>query len=320
MKRYSHSPVEETGSLPWKLLSEMMVRSFEIFGEKKDYLDSINVFPVPDGDTGINMYLTLRAIVERINNLEKHQKDDVCEAISQGAFMGAKGNSGTILSQFLRGWVRSLLKYGEITPETFAKALDEGRKKAYDAVMDPKEGTMLTVFRLVAAHALKNCSLPWSSFIHEIFEVSQEATLKTREMMDVLKEGEVVDSGALGIVYIFQGWAITIEEHVTNSIATEDIISGLEGLESHVDLQNVEEGTEHRYCTEALIKTTYPIEELRTEFHRRGSFFMISSEGDMAKMHIHTNQPHEVIRDFKEKGSIQFVKIDDMVSQAKFFR
>ncbi len=306
--------------MPWEIIPKMMKKSIEIFEEKKDYLDSINVFPVPDGDTGINMYLTLKEIVKRVNEIDKDDKEGITEAISQGAFIGAKGNSGTILSQFLRGWIHELNTSEHITPESFAKALEAGKKKAYRAMMDPKEGTMLTVFRFIADHAQKLHSVSWSTFIHEIFEVSQEATLKTREMMDVLQDGGVVDSGALGVVYVLQGWALTIEEHVSKVMVQEEIISGLEGLKSHIDLEEVETSTDNRYCTEALIKTSSPIDKLRQDFSERGSYFMLTSEGELAKLHIHTDKPHEIIRDFGKNGRLHFVKIDDMISQAHYFR
>lgn len=298
----------------------MMQKSLEIFDRKKDYLDSINVFPVPDGDTGINMYLTLKTIVEKLKGEPKEDVEGICEAISQGAFMGAKGNSGTILSQFIRGWINSLKKSGEITQRSFADALDAGKRKAYSAVMNPKEGTMLTVFRMVSEHANEISDKPWLDFIHEIFEVSQEATLKTREMMDVLSEGGVVDSGALGVVYILQGWAATIEEHVSSETVNEEIISGLEGLETHVDLDQVDEETGHRYCTEALIKSQTSVNELKDQFADQGTYFMLTESGGLVKLHIHTDSPIAVIRNFASYGTIEHVKVDDMISQAHYFR
>ncbi len=300
-----------------KILKDMMYLSFKIIEEKKDYLDSINVFPVPDGDTGINMYLTLKSVCNQLDKVKLVNKNTVCQAIIDGSFIGAKGNSGTILSQYLNGFANSLKNSREITPISFAEALKKGTEKAYDSVFNPKEGTMLTAFKKVSEKAQVVLDLPWSEFMHELFKTAQQATLETREMLEALKKGGVVDSGAMGFVYIFQGWTVTIEEAVNHNQHEETLISGLEGLKSHIDLQEVTNDTKFRYCTEALIEISQDFNNnVKDHFKAFGEYLMITRDNSLLKLHIHTDEPSKVLNEFANFGRVKSIKVDDMVSQA----
>ncbi len=304
------------------VLKKMMAASYLLLKEKQDYLDSINVFPVPDGDTGINMLLTMKTIVDEMEKVPQNGRlEDYCSAISKGAFKGAKGNSGTILSQFLIGFVNELKAQTKIDQFTFANALTKGSKKAYSAVEHPKEGTMLTIFRAMSETATKiiqtNPSSDWKVFVQEIFNNAQKTTLETIDMMKELKEGGVVDSGALGVVYMFQGWAMVIEEE---SGFTDGLVvsKDLEGLHSQVDTSKVEADLVFRYCTEALVKGAKISEnEARKIFSEFGDFLLIMQEADMIKIHVHTDRPVQTIQEAERFGAVDAIKIDDMLSQSQ---
>ncbi len=193
------------------LLRNMMVLSEKYIEAEKENINDINVFPIPDGDTGSNMYYTIQAIVKEVNNMvESNGNNEIFQAISKGSFVGAKGNSGVIYSQFLIGVVEYLEKIQIITPSTFAKALGEGTEFAYDAVLNPTEGTILTVMKRTSDKAievtLEQKDIDWIEFIDLLVEESKQCLEETTEMLEILKEANVVDAGAKGFVHILESW------------------------------------------------------------------------------------------------------------------
>ncbi|MHA1551467.1 MAG: DAK2 domain-containing protein [Candidatus Heimdallarchaeaceae archaeon] len=193
------------------LLKNMMVLSEQYIEAEKENINDINVFPIPDGDTGSNMYYTIQAIVKEVNNMvESNGNNAIFQAISKGSFVGAKGNSGVIYSQFLIGVVEYLEKMQIITPLTFAKALEEGTEFAYDAVLNPTEGTILTVMKRTSDKAievtLEQQDIDWIEFIDLLVEESKQCLEETTEMLEILKEANVVDAGAKGFVHILESW------------------------------------------------------------------------------------------------------------------
>ncbi|MHA1591075.1 MAG: DAK2 domain-containing protein [Candidatus Heimdallarchaeaceae archaeon] len=193
------------------LLKNMMVLSEQYIEAEKENINDINVFPIPDGDTGSNMYYTIQAIVKEVNNMvESNGNNAIFQAISKGSFVGAKGNSGVIYSQFLIGVVEYLEKMQIITPLTFAKALEEGTEFAYDAVLNPTEGTILTVMKRTSDKAIEvtieQQDIDWLEFIDLLVEESKQCLEETTEMLEILKEANVVDAGAKGFVHILESW------------------------------------------------------------------------------------------------------------------
>ncbi len=193
------------------LLKNMMELSEKYIEAEKENINDINVFPIPDGDTGSNMYYTIQAIVKEVKNMsDGNGNEGIFQAISKGSFVGAKGNSGVIYSQFLIGVVEYLEKIKTITPLTFAKALEEGTEFAYDAVLNPTEGTILTVMKRTSDKAIEitseNKDIDWIEFIDLLVEESKQCLEKTKEMLEILKEANVVDAGAKGFVHILESW------------------------------------------------------------------------------------------------------------------
>jgi len=202
--------ISKRQSLQPKYLKEFMKKSEEKINQERENINAINVFPIPDGDTGSNMFYTIKAIVNEVNSASDSDAEAIFQAISKGAFVGAKGNSGVIYSQFLIGIVEYLEDKEVITPELFAEALAEGTEFAYDAVLNPTEGTILTVMKRVTDVAKevteKNPEIDWLEFMNILVETGKKCLEETKEMLDVLKENDVVDAGAKGFVHILESW------------------------------------------------------------------------------------------------------------------
>jgi len=198
------------------LFKDMMLKSEQYISDEKENINAINVFPIPDGDTGSNMFFTLQAIVNEVKLVEDGNGDSIFQAISKGSFIGAKGNSGVIYSQFLIGVVEYLEKAGLVTPTTFTEALKDGTQFAYESVLNPTEGTILTVMKSVTEKAIElieqNPEINWIEFIDALVKEGNESLEQTMEMLDVLKEAGVVDAGAKGFVHILESWRDIIKE------------------------------------------------------------------------------------------------------------
>ena len=192
------------------LFKDMMLKSEKCIADEKENINAINVFPIPDGDTGSNMFFTLQAIVNEVKLVDDGNGDSIFQAISKGSFIGAKGNSGVIYSQFLIGVVEYLEKVGLVTPSTFTEALKDGTQFAYESVLNPTEGTILTVMKSVTEKAIElikqNSEIDWIEFIDALVKEGNESLEQTKEMLDVLKEANVVDAGAKGFVHILESW------------------------------------------------------------------------------------------------------------------
>ena len=185
----------------------------KVFNEmKKEYLNDLNVFPVPDGDTGLNMTITMSKVVEELEKADDLSIKNAAKAIAKGAFVGAKGNSGVILSQFFVGFAKSIEDKDSITTEIFANALVSGSERAYKAVTNPKEGTILTVVKETADEALLKATegLSWKEVVEACYNRAQKATADTPNLLKDLKDAGVIDAGALGFVYLIQGWLFVI--------------------------------------------------------------------------------------------------------------
>lgn len=309
-------------------LRKMMLGGSALLEENKSYVDSLNVFPVPDGDTGTNMSLTMKSVANEINNCSNNNIDALCDAFSKGALKGARGNSGVILSQILKGLGSSLKNENEITTKAFAKALNVGAEIAYKAVTKPKEGTILTVIRTMAEQSTKIAKKTndVEVFLKNVIDAGEEILQKTPEMLPVLKKAGVVDSGGRGLIIIFTGFYKVLIGDETININYEEL-----DQKSSVDLQldfgdnraiieNLGE-IQFAYCTEYMIiemkkKTTEAdIDKLREKLCEIGDSVICVGDLSLVKVHVHTNEPNKALGYALELGELTKLKIENMLEQ-----
>ncbi|KUJ90716.1 MAG: Dak phosphatase [Thermoanaerobacter thermocopriae] len=295
--------------LDGKTLKNMMIASSNYLFNNKGEVDKLNVFPVPDGDTGSNMAYTMQYAAKELEKSQDTIKD-VLDAISKGTLMGAKGNSGVILSQIFRGFSKRLGDTKKITPCDFAEGLKAGVEVAYKAVMRPVEGTILTVCRETAEEAEKICKQieNFEEFFTKIIEAAEKSLQNTPNLLPVLKEAGVVDSGGMGFVYVLKGM---FEGFKGNKIEPIEVLEGI------VTNKQVVEDLRFLYCTEILVKTkkSYAEAILKEKFGRFGDSLVLVSEEDILKVHVHTNNPGLVLEEGLKIGELIKVKIDNMKIQ-----
>ncbi|MDI6618044.1 MAG: DAK2 domain-containing protein [Clostridiales bacterium] len=272
----------------------------------KDYINSLNVFPVPDGDTGSNMLATLeRAIAEVRKCGDDQSVSALAEAAAFGSLMGARGNSGVILSQLFRGFADGCKGKVELGIKDLAYAIDSAVKKAYRAVNKPVEGTMLTVAREIAYRS-KNLSTETDldSFLNEILKAAKEASAKTPTMLKILRDAGVVDAGGEGLAAMIKG--------MLDSANIEGVEVG--GTPARPEYYN--EDLKYTYCTELIINSSEDkVAYLKGRLSRLGDSMIVAGSGDIIKVHIHTNEPGKVIDISKGLGELYDIKIDNMRRQ-----
>ena len=310
------------------LFRKMINGSAKVLEENKKLVDSLNVFPVPDGDTGTNMSLTYNSAMKELNNCLENTFVAISESLAKGALRGARGNSGVILSQILKG-ISNVISTCEsdITTKVFAKALAEGASVAYKAVTKPKEGTILTVIRTIADSAQKCCKK--ISNFEEFFEIilqDGEAILQqTPEMLPVLKKAGVVDAGGRGLLIIFTGMHRVLLGDEAVDVNIEEMINTVESNEPksndfYINLENLAE-IEFAYCTEFMVshmkkKTTISdIDKLREDLMNIGDSVVCIGDLQLVKVHVHTNEPNLALGYALELGEIINVKIENMLEQ-----
>ena len=308
---------------------KMVVSGARMLEINRAKVDSLNVFPVPDGDTGTNMSLTLQSAVKEMNGCSSNRFQEICDAVSKGALKGARGNSGVIYSQIFRG-ICSVLKDTKETFDTknFAKALEEGTKVAYSAVSIPKEGTILTVVRLMSESASKLASKhkDFVEFFNALIAVGDEALAQTPELLPVLKKAGVVDSGGVGLMMIMRGFlaAISGEDIGTDSIPTEAQTSKNEDtvFGDNSDIINLDLGDiEFAYCTEFFIihlkqmTTLADIDKLKEKLMSIGDSVICIGDLELVKVHVHTNTPGVALTYALELGELDRLKIENMLEE-----
>ena len=286
-------------------------------------VDALNVFPVPDGDTGTNMYLTMTAAVEEAARAEDLSSIGmVAEAASRGALMGARGNSGVILSQLLRGFARGLKNTDRVSGPIFAMALDEGVKVAFKAIIKPVEGTILTVSREAAKAALKTAAK--NNALDEILratcQAAEETLNHTPDMLPALKEAGVVDAGGMGWLIILQGFeSALVEDYRPTPIKTTESDQGIQKPPSQPvkDSQPGVQELEFPYCTEVLIKVKAAgTTGFRETLESMGDSLMLVDSGDFTRMHVHSAHPGKVLEECLKYGFLTDVKITNMNEQS----
>ncbi|MCE5195594.1 MAG: DAK2 domain-containing protein [Negativicutes bacterium] len=287
--------------------------------KQRDQINALNVFPVPDGDTGTNMYLTLKSAVDELSAMDHLTVGKVTGAISMGALMGARGNSGVILSQLFRGFSRQMENKEKINTGDYAKAMQEGVNAAYKAVMRPTEGTILTVAKEAAKEALVNARShkDFVVFFELIVKKSEEALQKTPSQLAVLKQAGVVDAGGAGLLAIYQGFLqgisgkggeieLPVEEKPQSSSPTSVAQSVV---------QNSAE-IEFAYCTEMIILgEKLDQDHLLQELTPLGDSLMVVGDPKILKVHVHTNHPGKALEYALAMGNLSRVKVENMREQ-----
>lgn len=301
---------------------KMIVAGASLLEKNKKYVDSLNVFPVPDGDTGTNMYLTMKSAVSEISKCITNDITGLSDAFAKGALKGARGNSGVITSQIFKGFANEIKKSNEITTKVFAKAMQEGANIAYKAVTKPKEGTILTVIRVMAENAVnvaKKCD-DFEVFLKSVLQTGEEILKQTPEMLPVLKKAGVVDAGGRGIIIIFTGFYKLIIGEEDFEINFEDEQNAQSVDDVIADINNLSE-IQFGYCTEYMIihmnkKTTEAdIDKLREKLMQIGDSVICIGDLNLVKVHVHSNEPNLAIGYALELGEIYNIKIENMREQ-----
>ncbi|HEY0492244.1 MAG TPA: DAK2 domain-containing protein [Candidatus Dormibacteraeota bacterium] len=293
------------------LFKEALLGSVAWLTLNRDEVDALNVFPVPDGDTGTNMLLTLQSAVEEVRSVDEANLSVMAKRAAHGALMGARGNSGVILSQIFRGFAAGVDGRASVDARGLAAAFSEGAAVAYRAVIKPTEGTMLTVAREAAAGACETAkgSADLTDVVRAACESAQAAVEKTPQQLQVLKEAGVVDSGGYGLQLILEGFL--------KRLRGEALAAFEKPVQKHARPQQVaapEAGW--GYCTEFIINgDSLPVDAVRSEIQRRGESALVVGDEAAIKVHVHTHEPADVIGYASALGKLTRLKVDDMSAQ-----
>ncbi len=310
-----------THTIDAALCARMFLAGAKNLEAKKEWINELNVFPVPDGDTGTNMTLTIMSAAREVNALEELTLDTLAKAVSSGSLRGARGNSGVILSQLLRGFTKVIRSEQEITTAVLAASFQKAVETAYKAVMKPKEGTILTVAKGAADRAAElleeNPDIEMEELISEIITRAEEVLARTPEMLPVLKEAGVVDSGGQGLVQVFKGAFDAFLGKETDYGV--DIQAGSKAAPSAAGTQAepVESDIKFGYCTEFIIllekEYTHETElDFKAYLESIGDSIVVVSDDGIVKVHVHTNDPGLAIQRALTYGSLTSMKIDNM--------
>ena len=304
-------------------LTKMVITASKLLEANRAKIDALNVFPVPDGDTGTNMSLTMQSAVKELKLCNSNRMSLITDAISRGALRGARGNSGVILSQVFRGICSILKEKEEVDTKLFAKALKKATEIAYAAVSKPKEGTMLTVSRMISECAqTAQRHRDFEVFFKEIIARGEEALAMTPELLPVLKKAGVVDSGGMGLLTVYKGMykglmgeTIDVEDAPEETVKQEETVQT-----SEIDILNLGE-IEFGYCTEFFIinlkrrTTLADIDRLREYLMGIGDSVLVIGDLEFVKVHVHTNNPGQALSKALTLGEIDRIKIENMLEQ-----
>ena len=305
------------------LLRDMIMAGTALLEKNREAVDALNVFPVPDGDTGTNMTLTMQSATREVNSKEFLRADEAANALAKGALKGARGNSGVITSQLLRGFAKALNGVEKITPVQFAQALAKGSEMAYKAVMKPKEGTILTVARIVAEDAVKQASKDPNDY-DQLFSVilkSGEAILKkTPDMLPALKQAGVVDSGGRGLMLIYQGYAAVLRGEDINLTDTgmEDDFSA-----NADECHDMSRELTYSYCVNFTLShfredcDEHDLDSFRRRLNRIGDNVFVTGDLTKAEIHVHTDNPGSALEYGIELAEISEIKIDNLLEMKR---
>lgn len=293
------------------VLKKALIGALNSLGENKEMVDALNVFPVPDGDTGTNMLLTMKSAVTNAVKEENKTVKEISGALSKGALLGARGNSGVILSQLLRGFKEAVEDKEYIDIEALMEAFVKASEVAYKAVMRPTEGTILTVSKDLASFALRNYRnyTELSKFVDDSLIALEESLNRTPELLSVLKEAGVVDAGGKGLYCILKG-AIEGARTENLEITVQDINKTKQTANrKEISTDNIKYG----YCTEFIITgDTSKVNEFKETISKIGDSMVVVALDDIIKCHIHSNNPGQVIEEALKLGYLKDIKIDNM--------
>ncbi|WP_458110468.1 DAK2 domain-containing protein [Bacillus sp. PK6-013] len=312
-------------NLDGKAFAEMVLYGARHLSQNANVVDALNVFPVPDGDTGTNMNLSMTSGAKEVEQIDAANIGKVAQSLSRGLLMGARGNSGVILSQLFRGFGKSIEQKSEINAKEFAAAFQAGVDTAYKAVMKPVEGTILTVAKDAAKKAVLTAQTETDIIkVMEAVVNEAEASLeRTPELLPVLKEVGVVDSGGKGLLYVYEGFLASLKgEKLSEKAAAlpslDDLVSAEhhKNAQSHMNTEDIEFG----YCTEFMVKLdsgkrNFNEDAFRQDLSGFGDSLLVVSDENIAKVHIHAEYPGEVMTYAQKYGSLINMKIENMREQ-----
>lgn len=313
-------------TLDGKRFAQMVLQGATHLANNAKTVDALNVFPVPDGDTGTNMNLSMTSGAKEVKNHVSDHIGKVASALAKGLLMGARGNSGVILSQLFRGFAKAVEQKSEINSKEFAAALEAGVQTAYKAVMKPVEGTILTVAKDAAKRAV-TVAKKETDIIVVMMEVLKEAKAslkRTPDLLPVLKEVGVVDSGGQGLVFVYEGFLAALKGETiaeSEALPMEQLVrtEHHRNVQSHLSADDIEFG----YCTEFMVKfeqekvAKHPFQEetFRQDLSRFGDSLLVIADDELVKVHIHAEQPGEVLTYAQRYGSLINIKIENMREQ-----
>ncbi|RHI25207.1 DAK2 domain-containing protein [Agathobacter rectalis] len=305
----------EITSINSKLLARMFLAGAKNLDSKKDWINELNVFPVPDGDTGTNMTMTIMSAAKEVSSLTNPTMAELAKAISSGSLRGARGNSGVILSQLFRGFCKVIKEYDEIDVTILCEACQKAVETAYKAVMKPKEGTILTVAKGAAEKALELSDETDDvvTFVEEVIKQAEYVLDQTPEMLPVLKQAGVVDSGGQGLVQVLKG--------AYDALIGKEIDYTIEGAPTGAAPAKISAETEAEikfgYCTEFIIVLNAPMSDNEEHAYKAflesiGDSIVVVADDEIVKTHVHTNDPGLALQKALTFGSLSKIKIDNM--------
>ena len=305
----------EITSINSKLLARMFLAGAKNLDSKKDWINELNVFPVPDGDTGTNMTMTIMSAAKEVSSLTDPTMAELAKAISSGSLRGARGNSGVILSQLFRGFCKVIKEYDEIDVTILCEACQKAVETAYKAVMKPKEGTILTVAKGAAEKAieLSDDTEDVVTFVEEVIKQAEYVLDQTPEMLPVLKQAGVVDSGGQGLVQVLKG--------AYDALIGKEIDYTIEGAPAGAAPAKISAETEAEikfgYCTEFIIVLNAPMSDNEEHAYKAflesiGDSIVVVADDEIVKTHVHTNDPGLALQKALTFGSLSKIKIDNM--------
>lgn len=302
----------------------MVTMGANFLAQQREAINNLNVFPVPDGDTGTNMNLSMSSGLNEMNKLSSDALTDYVHAFSKGLLMGARGNSGVILSQLFRGFSQFQYETNEINLKDFANALSKGVEIAYQSVTNPQEGTILTVAKDMANKALEEAkkSNQFIPFMEEIVKEGKRSLERTPELLPILKEVGVVDSGGKGLVVIYEGFLAALKGEKIDAPLEVDVAVQMEQeVEKAHQTALSAESIQYGYCTEFFVKLNtndFDEAQFRQQLSEYGDSLLVAASDELVKIHIHTEQPGVVLTLAQQYGELVNIDIENMREQHRF--
>ena len=298
------------------ILADGFISGASLLFNNRRMVDALNVFPVPDGDTGTNMSMTAGALAKALDEIKSDSVSRICDAMSYATLRGARGNSGVILSQYFRGMAKALKGKKQCSEKDFALALKAGSDAAYAAVMNPTEGTILTVGRAAAAAAVKTAEqgADLKNIINNALTEGKKALEKTPEQLPALKKAGVVDAGAQGWIYLLEGFYLALCDAPVQREKADIPQKAEAGAQEAIDSESIK----YAYCTEFIVEKSSPqvnVVAFRQSIEQKGDCMLVIDDDEIVKVHIHTNNPGYILERAVKLGQMINIKIDNMKYQ-----